>query len=317
MKWWSMAGRDAAELFFWPLLAALLPWPAAFRVMRFLARRAWFYEADARAALEVARTRLAVSDEYDWIARYCFTRLMDHVDLYLSLTRSRAWLERRLIRHGEWPRQTPFIGMTFHWGGGMFALRSMQYAAGPFAGVAIALDKAAFRGRPLLYAYTRLRNFETGRAIGGGLNFTGGVARQFVAALQNGISICGLFDVPPLPNVKSRAARFLGAKVLFPTGAVRLAVAHRAPLVIFRSMVDPESGKRELWIEPAAVEFNEALLFERAVESLEEAVLAQPAAWHMWGALNALEQAAAGSGDRRNAMQYDAQPKARHSIGHE
>jgi hypothetical protein len=310
MKWWRMAGRDAAELFFLPLLAALLPWPAAFRVIRLLARRAWFYEADARAAIEVARTRLAVSGEADWITRYCFARLMDHVDLYLSLTRSRAWLEQRLIRHGEWPRKTPFIGMTFHWGGGMFALRSMQYAAGPFAGVALTLDKAAFRGRPLLYAYVRLRNFETARAIGGGLNFTGGAARQFVAALQSGVSICGLFDVPPLPNVKSRAAKFLGAKVLFPTGAVRLAVAHRVPLVIFRSMVDPESGKREIWIEPPAAEFNETWLFERAVKSLEEAVRAQPSAWHMWGMLDALENAAAGLGGRQD------EGPAQKSVGH-
>jgi lauroyl/myristoyl acyltransferase len=292
MKQWRMAARDAAELFFWPMLAALLPWAAGFRLIRCLARRAWFYEADARAALQIARTRLAVNDERDWITRYCFMRMMDHADLYLSLTRSRAWLEKHLIRHGAWPQQKPFIGMTFHWGGGMLALRSMQYATGPFAGVAIAQDKSAYRGRPLLYAYVRLRNFETARAIGGGLSFTGSAARKFVGALRGGVSICGLFDVPPAPNVKFRAVKFLGARALFPTGAVRLALAHRAPLVIFRCMVDPVSGKREIWIESPALDVSEAALMERAVKSLEEAVRTQPSAWHMWGVLDALEKAA-------------------------
>ncbi len=298
MRWWRTAGLDTAELFIWPLVLSLLPWPIAFRGIRLIARRRWFYAAAAHFALEVAKTRLVVRDEDDWLTRYCFMRLMDHVDLFLSLTRSRAWLEKRLIRHGEWPRQKPFIGMTYHWGEGMFALRSMQYATGPFAGVAIAVDKNAFRGRPVLYAYMRLRNFETARAIGGGLNFTGGAARQFVSALRNGVSVCGLFDVPPAPNVKSRTVQLLGTKALFPTGAVRLAVAHRVPLVIFRSMVDPADGKREIWIEPPAAEFNEAWLFERAVKSLEEAVRLEPSAWHMWGMLDALEKAATDSSMR-------------------
>ena len=296
MKWWRMAGRDAAELFVWPMLAALLPWPVAFRMIRMIARRAWFYETDARTAFETARTRLGANDEDDWVTRYCFMRLMDHVDLYLSLTRGGSCLEKRLIRHGEWPGDRPFVGMTFHWGGGIFALRSMRLATGPVAGVAIVLDKAAYRGRPLLYAYLRLRNFETARVIGGGLNFTGGAARRFVSALQRGISICGLFDVPPLPKVKSRRTKFLGAHAVFPTGAIRLAAAHRVPLVIFRSMVDPVSGIREIWIEPAATVFNESILFEYAVKLLEAAVRAQPAAWHMWGALDAFEKAAARSG---------------------
>ena len=290
------AGHDFAELFFWPLLIALLPWPIGFRVAQFVARRRWFFEDSARAALSAARTRLQVEDDADWLYRYCFTRLMDHADLYLSLTRSRAWMEKRLIHHGEWPAKKPVIGMTFHWGNGLFALRSLQYSTGPFAGVALAVDKALFRGRPVQYAYVKLRNWETARAIGGGLSYTGGAARRFVAALRGGTSICGLFDVPPTPLVKARKADFLGSAAWFPRGAVRLATAHRVPLVIFRPTVDPVSGKREIWIESPATEEDETILFESAVRHLEAAVKMQPAAWHLWGALSAFSEASVEAG---------------------
>ena len=240
---WLNAACDFAELFFWPMLIAILPWPAGFRVARFVARRRWFFNSDATAAFTIAKTRLQLDDESDWFYRYCFTRLIDHADLYLSLTRNRAWVEKHLAYHGRWPAESPFIGMTFHWGNGLLALRSMQHAAGPFSGVAIAVDKAAFRGRPVLYAYVKIRNWETGRAIGGGLNYTGSAARRFVAALQEAKSICGLFDVPPTPSVKTRPAPFLGRMANFPRGAVRLATAHKVPLVIFRSTVDPLNGR--------------------------------------------------------------------------
>jgi hypothetical protein len=296
MKTVWLAARDFAELFFWPLSIALLPWPAGFRVAQFVARRRWFFEDSARAALSAARIRLQVGDDADWLYRYRFTRLMDHADLYLSMTRSRAWLEKSLVRHGEWPVQKPVIGMTFHWGNGLFALRSMQHSTGPFAGVALAVDKALFRGRPVQYAYVKLRNWETARAIGGGLNYTGDAARRFVAALRRGTSICGLFDVPPTPLVKARKADFLGGEAWFPRGAVRLATAHRVALVIFRSTVDPVSGRREIWIESPATDADETILFERAVRNLEEAVKMQPAAWHLWGALGAFSGAAVESG---------------------
>ena len=291
-----VAGRDFLELFFWPLSIAMLPWPIGFRVARFVARRRWFFEDSARAALGAAKSRLQVRDDADWLYRYRFTRLMDHADLYLSLTRSRAWMEKCFVRHGEWPAQKPVIGMTFHWGNGLFALRSLKYSTGPFAGVALAVDKALFRGRPVQYAYVKLRNWETARAIGGGLNYTGGAARRFAAALRAGTSICGLFDVPPAPLVKARKADFLGGTAWFPRGAVRLAVAHRVSLVIFRSTVDPTSGKREIWIESPAAATDETVLFERAVRNLEEAVKMQPAAWHLWGALNAFSEAALTAG---------------------
>jgi lauroyl/myristoyl acyltransferase len=102
--------------------------------------------------------------------------------------------------------------------------------------------------------------------------------------------------VPPTPLVKARKADFLGGAALFPRGAVRLATAHSVPLVIFRSTVDPVSGKREIWIESPATDTDETILFERAVRNLEEAVKMQPAAWHLWGALGAFSEAPAEPG---------------------
>jgi len=181
--------------------------------------------------------------------------------------------------------------MTFHWGNGLMALRSLQYAVGPFAGVALAVDKAQFRGRPLRYAYVKLRNWETARAIGGGLNYTGGAARSFVAAIKRGVSICGLFDVPPAPNVKSTAVQFLGGTGIFPRGAARLAASQNMPLVVFRSIIDPETGLRELWIDSINAGTTELTLIETSVQDLEGAIQSQPAAWHMWAALPELFKA--------------------------
>ena len=45
------AGHDFAELFFWPLLIAVLPWPIGFRVAQFVARHGDKRDAVGRARL--------------------------------------------------------------------------------------------------------------------------------------------------------------------------------------------------------------------------------------------------------------------------
>ena len=279
--------QDFLELLAWPVLIAVVPWALGFRIARAISQRGWFYRDEAEAALILTTQIVPQQDHALWIERYCFTRIMDHADLYISLLHGRRWVEREVRCHGRWPSQRPFVSLTFHWGNGLLALRSLQYAVGPFAGVALAVDKSQFRGRPLRYAYVKLRNWETGRAIGGGLSYTGSAARQFVAAIERGTSICGLFDVPPLQNVKSAQVPFLGSVGTFPRGAARLAARHNVPLVVFRSLVDPESGRRELWIDSILAGTSESVMIESSVHDLESAIQSQPAAWHMWMALPA------------------------------
>jgi phosphatidylinositol dimannoside acyltransferase len=279
--------RDFARYFFLPMLVAVLPRRAGAAFASAIARRPWFYEDEAHTSLAAARRFIAIGDEQRWMHEYCLIRFTDDVDLYQSILRNDRWMSRHLTIEGAWPQDKSFVAITFHWGGGIWALRSLRQAGVTISGLALSVDRAAFHNRAVRYWYARLRNWQTARVIGGGLNFTGNAVRRLIEALRSGLSICGLFDVPPQPAEKCLSGRLLGHAAHFPRGLARIAVIEAKPVVVFFSSVDSQTGKQQLWIDPPLRFDDETRLGQHLISRLQAAVELRPAAWHHWAAMDA------------------------------
>ncbi len=274
--------RDFAGLFVFPCLLALLPWGVSLRLAALIARRAWFHGPEAEAALAQARCYLEVADEARWLYEYRLVRLMDDVDLYLWILHGDRWLERRVSLNGTWPQRQSFVAVTFHWGGGIWALRSMRAAGVKISGLALSLERAAFAGAAVRYWYARLRNRETAKIIGGGLNFTGDAARQLIRALHMRLTVCGLFDVPAQASWKDVPAQFLGRTARFPRGLARIAARHGTPVVVFFAAFDPLDCRHKIWVDQAIEIEDETALVQHLSARLEYAIRMQSSAWHHW-----------------------------------
>lgn len=274
--------RDLAGLFVLPFLIALLPWPLGKVLAVYVARRPWFHYAEAVASLAVARQQLPISDDTRWLYEYRLIRLLDDVDLYLWILRGDAWLKRNVLLQGKWPQERSFVSVTFHWGGGIWALRSMRDAGVVVSGLALSLERKVFKGAWVRYWYMRLRNHETAKIIGGGLNFTGSAARQLHHALRADLTVCGLFDVPGSNPDKDIKVRFFGREAAFPRGFAHIAVKFKKRVVVFYAGVDPSTLQHVVNVEDAQRFDDEAALAQHLALRLQNAIELRSSAWHHW-----------------------------------
>jgi hypothetical protein len=278
--------RDLAGLFVLPFMIALLPWPLGKVLAVFVARRPWFYHEEAVASLAMARPQLPISDDTRWLYEYRLVRLMDDVDLYLWILRGDSWLRRNVLLKGKWPAEKSFVSVTFHWGGGIWALRSMRDAGVVVSGLAVSLERKVFKGAWVRYWYMRLRNRETAKIIGGGLNFTGSAARQLYNALRADLAVCGLFDVPGSNPDKDITVRFFGRESVFPRGLAHIAVQYKKQVVVFYAGVDPSTLQHVVYVEDAQRFDDEATLTQHLALRLQNAVELRSSAWHHWALLD-------------------------------
>ena len=199
-----------------PAIASALPWPVAFALFKHLVRRP-LYAAQTEAALHGAQRLQTIVEPAQWRERHRLTRLCDHADLYLSLTRSDAWMRRHLRVRGSWPAEhTPFLALTFHWGAGMWSLRHMRAQGIRSAFLSARFDRSSFAGNHVAYRYALLRSREVERASGAKVIFTGGAADGIRAAWQEGLSVVALYDVPPQQTKGSLPGRVLDRTALLP-----------------------------------------------------------------------------------------------------
>jgi len=276
-------GRDLLELVLLPGLAAVLPWPLCFRVFRRLARWRWLYREVTERALREALARGVVDDPARWHWMRRLVTLIDHADYYLSRTRGDSWLARHVSVEGAWPPpDRAAILCTFHWGAGMWGLRSAAHAdLRPHALVA-PLNQAAFRGRTVLGWYARARTAEVTRVLQQDALDTSASLRPVIRALRAGQQVLSVVDVPADQAAASEPVTVMGMTARIPRGLLRLAVDQRVPVAVYITGFDAATGRRWLRIAQLGVAEELPALIDGVFAHLNTLMAQDPAAWHFW-----------------------------------
>lgn len=288
------AAADLLFLFVLPGLVALLPWPLGFAVLKRCARVDLLYRSSVAPAWSAARRYLPDADETAWKRRHRLLRLVETVDSYLTLLRSRTWWRRRIVRDGDWPSpRTPTLLLTFHWGAGHWVWSQLRLHG---------IDAHFLARRPgpgdlgvgrLSVLYGRFRGSALRRIGSAGPLFLGGSVPQIEAAFAEGRSVVGMLDLPPRPGRSAFRASVLGRTAHLPSGLAELAVRSGVPVTIFSCGFDPETGARMLRIETLPADADVAQIMTRYAAHLDRCLRDQPAYWQMWSAADAIFETAA------------------------
>lgn len=245
--------RALLELYLVPGLTALMPWPVGFRWLRFCSRFPAFYRAEWQAALAQAKNYVDVGDEALWARQFRLCKLVDHADLYLSITRSDRWLRRYVDGWNDWPTvEGGAVGLFFHWCPGFWSLRALRQQGVTISGLIAPVSRREAGGAFFAYWYGVLRMWELQRVNGRELISPAGAVRRSIKALQisetqqDTIWACGMLDVPTGPNNPSESVTLFGHDGFFPNGLIGIAKLSRVPVVVVTCGLDLRNGRRDL-----------------------------------------------------------------------
>ncbi|QBQ53526.1 hypothetical protein [Nitrosococcus wardiae] len=275
--------KDLVELVLLPGTAIFLPWPLCFRLYRYLSRYSWLYGEQTAQALAAAQSIIPVADPARWCAAYRLIQLVDHGDLYLSLFRSDRWMCKYLSFTGsDWPKNTPFLAITFHWGTGLWSLRHLRSQGITAAFLSVRLDKKIFAHRRVAYYYARLRLREVERVGSAQVIYKGGSVPRLLATLRQGKSVVALIDVPPSEGGNCLPVQLFQRQAWWPSGLVRLAVNEAIPAVAFTVSLNHATGQRYLHVTGPLPSQDQHQLVEALAGCFSEAISRDSPAWHFW-----------------------------------
>lgn len=285
MTRWLREGRDLLELWLLPGMAALLPWRLCFPLFRRLARVTWLYrEAVEVDWLEARRQGWGGENQAHWLWHRRLVTLVDHADLYLSLTRGKAWAARFVDVQGDWPAagQSALL-CTFHWGAGMWGLRHAVAHWGHAHALVAPLDRSHFSGRWMLWLYARLRTREVGRVLNAPALDVSASLRPVLRALRQGQVVMAAVDVPADTSDASVEVPLLGRVARFPRGLFRVAATQNVAVSVYITGLDVATGRRWLRIKNLQPQDNPLLLAEHVFAELSDLIAQDAPAWHFWG----------------------------------
>jgi phosphatidylinositol dimannoside acyltransferase len=287
--------EDLFVLFLIPALVAMLPWFLGFRVLRSLASIAWSPRYDDAAAAYASCVRwLPDQDRERWQRAWRLQRWVDRADIFLYFLRRDGYVRRRVTQTGAWPAADVAQGhlyITFHWGTGIWALRSASLAGKPSAFLSIALGEITDPRHPFATAYAKLRMHVTAKACGLPIIYTGGATDRMLATLQQKNNVAALVDLVVGADQASVPVTLFDRPAVLPRGTIRLAVENKVPVLVFRCHTDLDNGRRLLEITPSQVFATEAAMAEFLAAQLEAALRAKPSAWHFWTGIDRLMRA--------------------------
>lgn len=271
--------RDAGEWWILPGLAIFLPWLWCFRFYRRCCASPFLFREQVAAAL-AQLPHLSADQTGEWAARHRLVLLVDRADAFLSRFRGDRWLDRHVCRCGDpWPNE-PFIGITFHFGAGLWSLRDIFRHGRRVSFVSIRFERF-FRAACVSRHGALWRVREVARAGGAPVIYTGGSKQAIRDALSSGVSVAGLIDVPAALAPQAIEQNFLGSSAWFPPGLLVLARERQTPVVVYAMDVDYGSGQRSLRVRQlAAAEIGEQLA--DVVDFLAGEIERNPPAWHGW-----------------------------------
>ena len=270
--------RAALELWLLPFVIAVLPYRAGIALARSMSRIMPLYAAATEEAARAFSAVLGDMEAHAWCSQYRFQQLIDHADMYWALTRSRAFLLRRLRGTPALPpADRPLIVLSFHYGQGMWLIPWLAAGGRPprFVSIRLAREHA---DSYLAYVYARLRNRTVEAIARKPLIFTGGARREIATALHEGTAVFGLVDVP-LANAASDTANavLLDHAVRLPTGLLESVIPGTRALIVTAHA--RQDGMRDV----SASEVDaDSLTIQALADELSARLLRTPAAWHFW-----------------------------------
>ena len=268
------------ELWLVPLVVALLPYRAGIAVARFITRVLPLYDAATEASAAQWQRITGGQDGDAWRAAYRLEQLVDHADLFWSLTRRSTTMLRKLhVPSLPLPAGRPLVVVSYHYGQGFWLLHWLATLGHParFISMPISRDDA---GSWLQYAYARLRKRQVERLSSATLIYTGGARAAIAETLASGGAVYGLIDVP-LPAAATRPgnAVMFGRPVSLPTGLIESAKAGNAAVLVLSGRLERDGSRV---VEARLVANADALPIGDVAQELEARVLRAPAAWHFW-----------------------------------
>jgi hypothetical protein len=277
--------RDFLEVVLAPGIAAVLPWRLCFRLFKFLCRSDFLYRDPTERAFDQARARgWAIGDPDEWRQSRRLVTLIDHADFYLAISRTDRWIARHVQVSGRWPEADRGAALlcTFHWGAGMWGLRSAG-AHGLHARALIAAHrKENFVGHSVQYWYYGWRN----RAVAASLRRepieVSAPPRRIVETLKNGERVLGVIDVPSDRSAACCEIEILGRRAFVPRGLLRIAADMRIPVTVYLTGIRMSDGVRTLEIVSLAANADVDDLIKIVFSILDQAIRRDPAAWHFW-----------------------------------
>lgn len=277
--------RDLLEVVLVPGVAAALPWPLGYRVLRRAARSLPLYEGETRHALAQAQQRGWAPDPREWALRRKLTSLVDHCDHYLSHWRGDAWMRTHLDVQGDWPQPgQPALLLTFHWGAGMWALRHAGSAGLHVNALIAPITEENFGGRRVLFRYARARTLAVAKALGRPFLDVSAVGmRGVLRALGRNEQVLAVIDVPSDQVSSSLPVQVADLPARIPTPLLRLAIERRIPVYVFVTGFRLADGQRFLRIEEVGVPQSLEAVVHELGSRLDGLIRENPPAWHFWG----------------------------------
>jgi lauroyl/myristoyl acyltransferase len=272
--------RAAIELWLVPALLALLPWRAGMALARGLTAVLPLYGDAARDGAAQWRAATGGADVDAFASAYRYAQLVDHLDLFWALTRSRRFLLQRLAAPAPAvvPGQ-PLLVLSFHFGQGLLLMHWLAAHGLPARFVSVRLERDTAPSA-LHHAYAQLRIRTVERLAGLAPIFTGGARSEIAATLANRQAVSGLVDVPvPQAQRTPANATLLGRQVLLPTGLLDLARAAQAQVLVVTAHAT--AGGTRVVAADALGRGGETSIAALAA-LLERRLVAEPAAWHFW-----------------------------------
>ncbi len=260
----------------------MLPWSVGFRVLKRFAHIERLYREAVGPAWIAARAHCPGGDEKMWKYRFRLLRLVDHVDVYLTLLRGRRWRHRHVAQSGNWPQPGACVFLTYHWGAGNW-IWSMLRARGFAAHFVMNRPQGRSHGLTRLsHAFGYFRAWAMRRIGGAGVLFTGGSASEVADALRAGGSVVGMLDLPARTQQNAIECPLLDGRVRFPIGLASLGLDASAQMAVFSFGLDFATGRRDLRIEalPAGLPVEEVM--QRYCLHLDARLHAAPEAWQIW-----------------------------------
>lgn len=282
--------REGLEHFILPALAIGLPWSMYFRLLKYCCRSPHLLQVESAAAAAGYENIKKEKPSTEWLSRFRLMVMIDRADCFLSISRSNRWLDRHVQREGEWPA-SPFVGITFHFGAGLWSLRDIAHQDKRSSFLSLPLPLEAFKGHRIPHRASRLRLHEVARASGAPVIYTGGSLPQIRASLSSGVNLIGLIDVPPYQTRGLVSTRLFGQPAVLPSGLLKIAASEKVTTVSFIMSCDWDTGKRHLKIMPIPEGSLEQRVHVLAMQ-LEKAIAEQPEAWHLWPAASTFLAAA-------------------------
>ncbi len=267
-----------------PMLFALSPMFFRRRLVAWIRGNPNIFRLESAALIGNIHSLLPDADAEAAAADLRFTRLADYADLWVSLTRSDAWMAKHLQVDAPETLATPALFVTFHYGGGWWLTRYLR-ARGRRVSIVMRRgpDATTWSERVVLwFGLFRMRAIE--RVCGSPLIVTdwGGAARAVMKTWKTDASVLGLVDVPPPLVDRTAPVSFFGRTAHFPPSLIELASRKNLPIHVYIGQWNADTLQPQL----SVVTLPTATLPEaqaRVISLLESAIRARPGAWHAWG----------------------------------